>query len=244
MIQVAILDDEASFLSHFQKELKKLFQENKAIFTITAFTDPKMFLENSVQKKYDVLFLDIDMPRISGIQIASKVREQNEDIVLIFVSAHDNFVFESIRYAPYRFIRKANLLPDAKEAVSSLCKMMTNQRCQIQLTLQDQTQTSVNLSHIICFCSIRHDIFFLEEDADTSVMLSPRTYTMERLEKELADNGFIRIHRSYLVNYLHIYQIKSQKVILANKKELPLSRDRASEVKKIFQRFLSKGGSL
>ena len=67
---------------------------------------------------------------------------------------------------------------------------------------------------------------------------------MEQLEKELADDGFIRIHRSYLVNYLHIYQIKSQKIILTTKKELPLSRERASEVKKIYQQFLCKGGSL
>lgn len=244
MIQVAILDDDASFLSHFEKELEKLFQQNEVTCAITVYTDPKVFLANEVQKKHDVLFLDIDMPYISGIQIASEVREQNKDTVLIFVSGHDNFVFESIHYAPYRFIRKGNLLPDAEEAVSSLCKIMINQRRQIQLTLQNQTQISVNLSHIVCFCSVRHDIFFLRDDNDTSVLLFSRAYTMEQLEKELADDGFIRIHRSYLVNYLHIYQIKSQKIILTTKKELPLSRDRASEVKKIYQQFLCKGGSL
>lgn len=64
------------------------------------------------------------MPGISGLEIAKKLREENSDIILIFVSAHEQYVFESIEYSPFRYIR------DRKRTVSrfesSLCKAWRN----------------------------------------------------------------------------------------------------------------------
>ena len=73
------------------------------------------------------MFLDIDMPGISGLEIAKKLREENSDIILIFVSAHEQYVFESIEYSPFRYIRKSRiekeLFLDLKAAYARLGEM-------------------------------------------------------------------------------------------------------------------------
>ena len=72
----------------------------------------------------DVILLDIDMPHISGLQIANEIRKEI-NITLIFVSAHDEMVFDAIQYQPFRYIRKTRLdeeLPQVLEDVFELLK--------------------------------------------------------------------------------------------------------------------------
>lgn len=112
MIKIAVVDDEEMFILSFQKDLKRLFKQNNVDFLISSFTSGSEFLESYEEAKYDLIFLDIDIPDVNGIEIASDIRSKKINTELIFVSGHDNFVFESIHYAPFRFIRKAELLLD------------------------------------------------------------------------------------------------------------------------------------
>ena len=245
MIKIAIVDDEKIFVSCFQKDLKRLFQQNKVTCIIASFTSGQDFLKNYQETEYDLIFLDIDIPDVSGIQIASDIRNKKLKLntTLVFVSGHDNFVFESIHYAPFRFIRKANLLMDTEEAVQSFCEGIKENKKYISLDLEGKNNSLEDISKIVYFFSQRHDIFILNSDNKT-IRLSYRTYTMDQLEEIMSPNGFIRIHKTYLVNGLYVYKIKGEKVILNDKSEIPLSRIRITEVKEQYQIFLRRNDTL
>ena len=232
MIKIAIVDDEKIFVSCFQKDLKRLFQQNKVTCIIASFTSGQDFLKNYQETEYDLIFLDIDIPDVSGIQIASDIRNKKLKLntTLVFVSGHDNFVFESIHYAPFRFIRKANLLMDTEEAVQSFCEGIKENKKYISLDLEGKNNSL-------------EDIFILNSDNKT-IRLSYRTYTMDQLEEIMSPKGFIRIHKTYLVNGLYVYKIKGEKVILNDKSEIPLSRIRITEVKEQYQIFLRRNDTL
>ena len=97
---------------------------------------------------------------------------------MVFVSGHDNFVFESIHYAPFRFIRKANLLMDTEEAVQSFCEGIKENKKYISLDLEGKNNSLEDITKIVYFFSQRHDIFILNSDNKT-IRLSYRTYTMD-----------------------------------------------------------------
>ena len=61
LIRIAIVDDEKMFVSYFQKELKKLFQQNDVNCIITSYTSGQSFLEKYQKNEYDLIFLDIDI---------------------------------------------------------------------------------------------------------------------------------------------------------------------------------------
>ena len=122
MIKIAIVDDEKTFIQTYEKEILSFFNEFAFECEIATYSDSVVLQqENDEKNEYDLVFLDIDMPDISGMQLASELCKNNHHTTIIFVSSHSNFVFEAFRYSAYRFIRKENLNSDTKEAVRSFC---------------------------------------------------------------------------------------------------------------------------
>lgn len=76
MIRIAVVDDEEMFILSFQKDLKRLFKQNNVDFVISSFTSGSKFMEIYEEAKYDLIFLDIDIPDINGIEIASDIRSK------------------------------------------------------------------------------------------------------------------------------------------------------------------------
>ena len=244
MIRIAMCDDETMFLQTYQKKVSELFQEHNVDCKIDTYTDTVRFLEHCEKMSYDLIFLDIDMPELSGIQFASKFRDNGLNTTLVFVSSHDDFVFETFRYNAYRFVRKNKLLSDTQEMISSFCAALKTKSVIVRLDLDQQRTLEQKVSGIAYFYSIRHDIYFVTAQKK-SIRLAMHTYTMNELERQFTEKGFIRVHRSYLVNYAWILQIKGDQVHLKNcQDKIPLSRGRSEEVKLQYQRLIREEGVL
>ena len=227
----------------YEKEVWRDFNAFGFECKINTYTDPAIFQKEAAEIKYDLIFLDIDMPSISGMQIASELNKPDNNTTLIFVSNHSNFVFEAFRYSAYRFIRKDNLLSDTTEAVCSFCNALKTKENYITLDLENKKDMLIDLSGVKYFFSIRHDIYIYNDRKDTD-RLAIRAYTLDDLENMLKEKGFIRIHRTYLLNYLCVYQIRSEKVLLKDGSSLPLSRGRYDSIKKMYQKLINERGVL
>ncbi len=151
MVYIAIVDDEKTFIQTYKKEVLRIFSELGFECEINTYTDPAAFQKEVVEIKYDLIFLDIDMPGISGMEIASELNKSENNAVLIFVSNHSNFVFEAFRYSAYRFIRKDNLLSDTAEAVCSFCNTLKTKENYITLDLENKKDVPINLSGVKYF---------------------------------------------------------------------------------------------
>lgn len=243
MIRIAVVDDDENFAKMYKREIAKIFMMYNVECNIYVYTNPKFFQSELSFESYDLIFMDIDMPKITGIQIASDLRSIGVDTTLVFVSNHDHFVFESFKYSPYRFIRKNNLLDDTKEMISTFCEILKKRPSHILLDLESKKDSIEKVADILYFYSIRHDIFFCNTHKD-SIRLAMHTYTMEQLEDKFKDRGFIRIHRSYLLNFKYILRLQNDVVHLKDGNNLPLSRGRSDTVKKEYQRLLREGGIL
>ena len=105
MIKIAIVDDEKTFIQTYEKEILNLFNEFAFECEIATYSDSVAFQQENEKTEYDLVFLDIDMPDISGMQLASELCKNNHHTTIIFVSSHSNFVFEAFRHSAYRFRR-------------------------------------------------------------------------------------------------------------------------------------------
>lgn len=237
MIQIAIVDDELLFLNRFSSLMKKKFDEHEVKCEISTYPSGVDFQNVWMQKEFDVICLDIDLPDISGIQLASKLRKRNSSTTLLFVSAHNQFVFESIQYRPFRFIRKAELLTDVDEAINAYCRQLKQISKKITLSLDSHREQIVDLSDIMYFYSLRHEIYYVLQTGE-AVRLAFRTYTLELLEEMLQYQGYIRTHKTYLVNCKYIYKILTTKIILKDNTQIGVSRERTDEIKEQYQLFL------
>lgn len=245
MIRIAVVDDEAAFLLVLKKKIDKLFEKQGCEFQSFIFTDARLMFEHHCHDEFQLVFLDIDMPEINGFNIASKIRVNQSDTEIIFVSNHSNYVFETFQYKPFRFIRKEKLDAELPEAIKSYCAELNKNREYVTFELDNKMIVSEKISKIVYFFSIRHDIFFITRSKETKT-LSSRIYTMEKIEEMLRIYGFLRIHKSYLVNYRFVYQFRENSVLLTMEKNseneiLPVSHRRLSNMKKQYQSFVQGG---
>lgn len=238
MIRIAIVDDERDFVEKYRYFVEKEFIKNQVEYEMQCFYQSIDFYKAFEHGDFDILFMDIDMPGISGIQLAAEIRKRNLKTAIVFVSSHSNLVFESIHYAPYRFIQKDNLKLDTVEAIDAYCRAVQEKNNTIVLKTEDGSLQHFNLMEIQYFYSLRHDLFFVYSEEKIAHRLFLREYTMDALEKVLKEKRFLRIHKSFIVNSKVIYRIGSDKIILCDGSELPISRSNVASIKKQFQMIL------
>ncbi len=227
MLRIAITDDDALYIEKLQNYFETFFTEHAVEHEIRVYTSGKALINDCTKQMYDVLVLDIDMPELSGIEIAEKIRRRHSNAVLIFVTNMEQLVFESFKYTPYRFIRKSKIEVEIPELLQSLQNKFASESMVYQFSLDGETKR-IKLTEILFFESFKHDILLHDCYGYEYRISEP----LNSLLKKYENAGFIRIHKSYLVNYRYIYEIKRNSVVLDSKDELPLSKNRITEIKR------------
>lgn len=177
------------------------------------------------KNKFDIIFMDTDMNDISGIQIADCIRITDNTKKLIFMSDNDELVFQVLKYQPYRFIRKKYLHTELNEAVQSLFKPRKNSGIPFICNNKNKKIT-VYTNEILFFEIFGHDIEIHTVTAKFHI-----TGTLNKIQNQLEPSGFIRIHKSYLVNSDHIIGYTSKNVTMQDMTVLPVSKYRYGELK-------------
>lgn len=231
VVQIAVCDDEKIFLDDLVSQISTQFLDADNKIHINSYTDGAKLLEASEKILFDVLFLDIEMPGLNGIEVAEKVRAANPYVNIIFITNRDDLVFQSIRYRPFRFIRKHWLKEELPEAIDAIIKKIKSENQYYTVSFNNSTM-QIRITDIMYIESYKHDIFLYTEDEKYRIKSN-----LHKMEKEFEVFGFIRVHSGFLVNYRYIYSIDKTKVILNNKEMVPLSRYRIETVKQKLQLF-------
>lgn len=188
-------------------------------------------------EKYDIIFLDVDMPYLTGEEIAAYIREREIGTLLIFVTNHDSFVFSSFRYRPFGFIRKKHIDSELLIVIKDI-KNFFESKSEFFTCLSHGNEIYAKYSDIIFFESYSHEII-----AHTISGNFTFSEPLSKLEKRLSSKGFIRTHSSYLVNSSYIFSVERERVVLNTnntKQIVPLSRKRVNEVKHKMMTFLRR----
>ncbi len=121
-MRLIYVDDEKSSIANFEYEIKS----RKDVRFCTYFSNGFSALEYAKDNDFDVAFLDIEMPEISGIELAAKINEINPKIVIIFVTAHDKYAFSAYKAGGRAYLLKPYSPDDLEEVFVFLNKMVKN----------------------------------------------------------------------------------------------------------------------
>ena len=126
MLSIAICDDQQDSLETIEEELHRSSKNLNVEIETHLYTDGNDMLGQMKNNKdyFDVVFLDIDMPKISGLDVAAKMRSINQEILLVFISAHEQYVFDSIDYSPIKYIRKLKMHDEIELALKKANKCL------------------------------------------------------------------------------------------------------------------------
>lgn len=235
MLRIAICDDEETTAQILLIRVRKFMKARAFQFETDVFCRSTELLESCRQNYYDLILLDIDMPELTGFDISEHLRKNNIPTEIIFISGRENFVFQSIKHRPFRFIRKSCLDSELDESLNGFLECYQKKNTLFSFRCEDFNIT-VPLRQIKYFESYNHDIILNMENGDTYSL--NRKYNLKTLECQLEEHGFIRIHKSYLVNFRHISLIRETNIILTDGTVLPSAKQRIATVKSIYRNLI------
>jgi DNA-binding LytR/AlgR family response regulator len=229
LIHIAICDDEPIFLKLFQNILKEQLKILNIEYAITCYSNGWEFLKEIVC--FDAVFLDIDMPEMNGMEVAMYVN-QKHPIPILFLTSHDELVYSSIQFQPFRFIRKDYIDSELEEAVRALNEHIRIQSQNHSVYLHTSKGYIMISIKDIQYAEIYDHLIKIHTTEDEVYKCYGK---LSDYEKQWERFGFIRTHKSYLVNGWYIYSIRENTVILDGGKEILLSRRRATAVREKFE---------
>ena len=257
IIRVAICDDEVVFRSYLKEQVINSFAAKGQRCTVESFSSGEQLIaQKSDIVTYDIVFLDVDMEQMSGVDTAERIRQTDQNVFIVFVTNFIDYAVEGYRVNAIRYLLKSaeNFDELLQEAVNAILQKIQSGPKNTQYRFQEG---EVCFSHdrLIYIESKLHqlDFYILEEkdksehngilfrqkaesssDRDIAALqgdaYSIRKYTkhgtLNRTEMELSDETYIRIHQSYLVNPAFVKKIEKRMVILFDETSLPISKAR------------------
>ena len=232
MLKIAICDDEKYFRKEINDILIPYLNEKGIVHSIDAFDSGEEFVLQGIEMlKYDVVFLDINMERMDGLETARKIREYSKDVFIVFVTAYIDYTLEGYKVDAIRYILKNNstLKNAVEECMDAIQDKMNYSVNTIEFEFLEGKK-SILLDRILYIESNLHKlIFYIMEDTLEKYTLY---MTLDDLENKLSCDRFLRIHQSYLVNIAHVGKVVRYSLFTDNGTELSIPKARYKEVQR------------
>ena len=233
MLKIAICDDEKYYRSRVHALVQEYLKAHRLGASINLFSSGKDFLsERDNLVKYDIVFLDINMEEVDGIQTAQKMRSYQSGTCIVLVTAFINCALEGYKVGAVRYIMKDALDVQMPECMDAILKKMQLQKVTFSFLEGEKTLYTDNLIYIE---SRKHKciFFYMEKEMTTYQMYGK----LDEMEEELSSYGFLRIHKSFLVNLKHVKRISNYQAVLDCGEVLSVPRLKFAKVREAFVEY-------
>ncbi len=234
-----ICDDEPIYANVLKDRISNYMQtkfNDSKSYSISVFDNGDCLLKEFDRQFADVVLLDIDIPKMNGFEIASLLQKRKEDILIMFVTNHEDRVYQSYEYHPFWFIRKSHL-SDLELILPKLMRKIEVEKEKKKLTYNLETENrtvELNINTLIYIESYKNDIIIKDKIAD-DVQVRCK---ISSAEKQLYPFNIIRVQNGILVNCRFISKITSREVVLTTGSAFGLSRSRIKIVKEEYQNYV------
>ena len=233
MIRIAICDDEKHMSDHIRSFVSDFFRKKNREISLRMFSSGEELL--SYNGQIDILFLDIQMKEMDGMETARKLRADQFRGFLVFITVLKEMVFQSFEVQAYDYLVKPVDKKQFEKTMERLYASMQHKNAsEDSLLVQKGYEGRIIAKDQIIFCEIIDRKIYLNLTSGEVVDYYER---IEKLETKL-DNRFYRCHRSYLINLKHLKGYKNGTAYMDNGKEIPVSRLRSKEFSGVVLQYM------
>lgn len=234
MIRVGICDDEHYMSDTIRAMVSDFFRNKNIEIIILQFLSGEELLK--YDKQIDILFLDIQMKGIDGMETARKLRRRKFKGYLIFITVLREMVFQSFEVQPYDYLVKPIEESYFETMMERLLGSMKN-ASEENLLIQKGYESRIIPIEDIVFCEIIDRKIYLHLASSEVIDYYDR---IENLEKKL-DHSFFRCHRSFLIHLKYLKGYKNGTAYMENGREIPVSRLRGKEFSNVILQYMKCG---
>lgn len=208
-MKVLIVDDEKLAISRLTRLLNEL-----GITDIMSFDEPLVALKELTKTKFDVVFLDISMPNMSGLELADAILQLEKKTFIVFQTAYEEYALEAFKKGGIGYLVKPYETDELKAVIDkvNLYKNSSEDNNKKILGKRGEKLYLIDLDDIYYIKADLDEVIIKIKDADAYVRRK-----IGNLENLLVGKNFFRVHRSYIVN---VDKIKSMKSVEQSKLQI------------------------
>lgn len=221
MLQLSVIDDEIEEARKIQSSLTKLLDSRNEPAEVSVFQDARAFLEGFSRGRYDIIFLDIQMPGMDGMTCAQEIRRQDSSVILIFITSMVQYAVQGYRVEAMDYLVKP---VEPALLAHSLYRALKHLNKNQKLTIRSSDGLhSLNADELLYVEAVNHRVI-LHTTGES--IYCPQT--MAAVEAQLQGCGFFRCHQGFLVNMRQIQHIDGNDLYIGNR-AVPISKYRRRE---------------
>jgi DNA-binding LytR/AlgR family response regulator len=230
-MRIAVCDDEQRFINDLKTTLDKLYSSLDMM--TDGYNSGEELLKGFKHKAYDIVFLDIEMPAMDGITLARKIRELSRDVCIVFLTGHIEYAIKGYEVNALRYLTKPADEQKIKEVIDHVLGKLESSKMLWVKTADGEQRIALS------------DILFIEAQNQNVVISTPENSFSVRgnisvYEEQLAQYGFFRIHRGYLISLPKVLRLGSKCVVMEDNTTLPVSRSKESKLRDMLFSYVSK----
>lgn len=225
--KIAICDDEQNQIEYITSIVTSWSAHAGHSCEIRTFASAEAFLfEYEEDKAYDILLLDVEMKNMNGIELAKRIRKDNNRAEIIFITSHFEFVGEGYEVDALHYLIKPISAEKLTQVLTKAAEKISAEPPSVVISCEGET-VKLYEADILYAESFLHYIVIHTKDKEYKIKENISVF-----ENRVSDD-FYRIHRSYLVSLKHITRISRTSVNIGNT-ELPLSRGKYDDINRAF----------
>ncbi len=232
--RVGICDDKQEDIRRIEAALRKgIKRTGQAVsLFVRSFLNGEDLYAATRGENFDLLFLDIEMPRMDGFELAAKLCMDRPKIFLVFVSIHESFVFDALEYSPLWFVRKGNLEWDMFRVIKKYLQATAFAGVSYRMK-EGFGFREIPIRDILYIEGSGHSLSIRKTDGGCLKKYG----SLKSMEEELAGCCFLRTHKNYIVNQEYIKEVGNREVYLTDGSVLEMGRDRKSAIREAMRQY-------
>lgn len=233
MFNIAICDDEIRFTGFFEQMLEKIAEESHICLDIDVFTSGIKLIKslNENKKRYDIIFLDIEMKEMNGLDTARKIRIKDKLVTLIYVTSYKSYAIEAYEVQPFQFLVKPISYEILKKHLTKALERINHDFLYYEYKYK-RDYYKVLINDIIYFESNKRVVLIHMRNKEIYRYYDKLNDIEMKLKKDKI--RFWRIHQSYLINSKHIIRKSYNQIFLSDGSLLYISEDRRKDIDELY----------
>lgn len=238
MVTVYLCDDNQEELEKYSHMINVIAKKNKIAVSISSFNSGEelLFQLYDSPNQADIIYLDVLMGKLNGMDTAKKLREIDCKSEIIFLTTSEDYVYDAFDTSPVQYLLKNTTSIEKFEQVFLRAVALVRKKESDMFLIDTGNMQKIIPTKDISYFEIWKRVVTVHYNETEKIKFYS---TMEELENRLQDKGFIRIHRSYIVSLSYISRFQSNILFLKTGESIPIGVTYMKQVRQVFSDYIN-----